>query len=418
MTITTTPRTIIGLRAENFKRIQAIDITPDPTNPIVAISGANAQGKSSVLDAIWSTLQTADANRATGTTKHIRDGADTARVQVTFDDITVTRTWSAKGTSKLEVTANDTGAKFTSPQQLLDSLMGKLTFDPLAFTRMSSKEQTTTLASMVNIGIDLDQVSAERKNLFTQRTDVGRDIKALGELPTVDPTLPAEEVTASEILAQITEANGITLGRSNLTNEIDRSTDLLDDYAQQILNLQNLMEQEGERNQSLRAQLAELPEAPNVDDLNRQLSLVEDTNQRIRGNQTARDLHQRHHDLTSQRDHLTAEINALDEAKANALAAAKFPLPGLSFNDDGITYNGQPLAQASTAEQLRVSCALAAATNPSIRVMRVTDGSLLDTASRQALADIATEHGFQIWMELVDESGDIGIVIEDGQVKE
>lgn len=417
MTIATTPRTIVGFKAENFKRLNVVEINPDPDNPIVAISGANAQGKSSILDAIWSALSTTAANRALNTTKPVRDGADTARVQITFDDITVTRTWTAKGTTKLEVTANDTGAKFSSPQQLLDSLMGKLTFDPLAFTRMSVKDQTATLLELVDLGIDLNQVDADRKRLYDERTQVGRDIKALGELPAVDPTLPTEEVAASEILAQITEANAATFRRDNLTNEINRSMDLMDGYAQQILNLQNLIRQEDEHNQLLRAQLAELPDAPNVDHLNQQLSLVEETNQRIRGNQSARDLHQRHHDLTAQRGHLTAEITALDAAKNDALAAAEFPLPGLSFDDDGITYNGQPFAQASTAEQLRVSCALAAATNPSIRIMRVTDGSLLDEASRQALANIAATHGFQVWMELVDETGEIGIVIEDGQVK-
>ncbi|MHC9789052.1 hypothetical protein ACQX0C_11065 [Corynebacterium diphtheriae] len=56
--------------------------------------------------------------------------------------------------------------------------------------------------------------------------------------------------------------------------------------------------------------------------------------------------------------------------------------------------------------------------NPNIRVMRVSDGSLMDSESQKILSDIATETGFQVWVELVDETGEHGIVIEDGQVRE
>ena len=49
-------------------------------------------------------------------------------------------------------------------------------------------------------------------------------------------------------------------------------------------------------------------------------------------------------------------------------------------------------------------------------MIRVTDGSLLDTASRDALADLARAYGAQVWIELVDETGQVGVVIEDGTV--
>ena len=45
---------IISLHAENFKRLSAVDITPQ--GDLVVLSGANEQGKSSVLDAIMSAL--------------------------------------------------------------------------------------------------------------------------------------------------------------------------------------------------------------------------------------------------------------------------------------------------------------------------------------------------------------------------
>ncbi len=59
---------------------------------------------------------------------------------------------------------------------------------------------------------------------------------------------------------------------------------------------------------------------------------------------------------------------------------------------------------------------MAMALNPKIRVIRITDGSLLDSENLALIEEMAGEHDFQIWIEKVDESGSVGITIEDGQV--
>ncbi|MHC9706574.1 hypothetical protein ACQXY9_11175, partial [Corynebacterium diphtheriae] len=59
-----------------------------------------------------------------------------------------------------------------------------------------------------------------------------------------------------------------------------------------------------------------------------------------------------------------------------------------------------------------------------VDVLHLVDKVLLNTTATQnleyikILSDIATETGFQVWVELVDETGEHGIVIEDGQVRE
>ena len=60
---------IIQLQIENFKKIKAIQITPE--NNTVIVGGRNAQGKSSVLDAIFATLGGRAGNTAD---RPIRDG--------------------------------------------------------------------------------------------------------------------------------------------------------------------------------------------------------------------------------------------------------------------------------------------------------------------------------------------------------
>ena len=64
----------------------------------------------------------------------------------------------------------------------------------------------------------------------------------------------------------------------------------------------------------------------------------------------------------------------------------------------------------------RVSVAMAMALNPEVRVIRITDGSLLDSENLRVIGEMASAGDFQVWVERVDESGKVGITIEDGEV--
>lgn len=70
------------------------------------------------------------------------------------------------------------------------------------------------------------------------------------------------------------------------------------------------------------------------------------------------------------------------------------------------------------AQQLRASIAIASAMNPKLRVIRVRDGSLLDSDSMALLAGFAEANDMQVWVETVQSGRPGAIVIEDGQVQE
>src|SRR5690349_13433893 len=122
---------IVRLAAENFKRLRAVEITPEGN--IIEIRGPNAAGKSSVLDAIWCALGGASVLPA----KPIRRGAETARIELDIGDYIVTRRFTPAG-SRLIVEAKS-GARLREPQRILDELIGAISFDPLAFARMEPR---------------------------------------------------------------------------------------------------------------------------------------------------------------------------------------------------------------------------------------------------------------------------------------
>lgn len=400
---------IIQLTASNIKRLRAVEITPDSTLQVVG--GRNAQGKSSVLDAIW--LALGGGKAAKETSLPIRDGENHASVTLDLGDLIVTRTWTKKGTT-LKVSSHD-GATYSSPQSMLDALVGRLSFDPLAFTRLSARDQREELIKLVDLDVDVDALDAERSQVFAERAEIGRQGKAIGEV-TVDADLPETETSASEIISRIRAAEDanrdIELAQRSLQESAEASSDLAYRISQ--------LEQELEASKSAQASLSEwLTRHQKVDTspLEEDLAGIEDTNAKIRANNLAREKANQQAAFRAAYEEATATIADLDSRKAAALAAAKFPVPGLGFDESGVTYQGVPFSQASSAEQIRVSLAMAMALNPKLRVLRILDGSLLDADGLALIREQAEAGDFQLWVERVGDADEGAVIIEDGTVQ-
>ena len=77
-------------------------------------------------------------------------------------------------------------------------------------------------------------------------------------------------------------------------------------------------------------------------------------------------------------------------------------------------FDGIPFDQVNTAEQLRISVAIAAAMNPKLKVMLIRHGNDLDAESFALLGVLAAENGLQVWIERI-EGGKGAVIIEDGR---
>lgn len=112
----------------------------------------------------------------------------------------------------------------------------------------------------------------------------------------------------------------------------------------------------------------------------------------------------------------TVSINKVIEQRQKVLESTPMPIPGLTFDDNELIYNGIPLIQCSDGEKLMVSMAISMALNPTLRVLRIKDGSLLDAGNRQILKKMIKDQDYQLWFESVDDTGKVGIYIEEGHV--
>lgn len=430
---------ILRLTSKNVKRLRAVEIAPDGN--VVVIGGRNAQGKTSVLDSILYAL----GGKEVACREPVRRGAERAEVRCDLGDLIVTRTFTATGGGNLTV-ENKEGERLGSPQRKLDDLVGRLSFDPLAFSRMDSKSQAETLRSLV--GLDFATLDGQRAALFEARTEVNREGKALrarfDAIPAVEPDTPETEVSSAEVLKELDAAQALNAihaterqyvadaenGLKNAETALRVATSQADQTREEIARLQRRLAQEEaatarakkdcddaryttEESRRKAATLVDIDLAP----IKARLASNDDTNRKVREKRARATLEKDLEDKRAESAALTAEIEAIDARKQEAVASAKFPVEGLGFDfaDGGVTFGGLPFDQASSAEQLRVSVAIGLALNPTLRVLLIRDGSLLDEFSLAMIAEMAEKHDGQLWIEQVSADG-ATVVIEDGSV--
>ena len=209
---------IIKLSVENFMRLAAIEIEPDGST--VLITGKNENGKTSILNSIWSALAGGEAAREIK--KPIREGMQRAEIRLDLGDFIVTRTFTGNGKTKLKV-ENGEGATYKSPQALLDSFVGRLSFDPLAFANLPEREQAATLREMT--GIDTSKHDERREGYYEARTSHNRRAgeyadKLKGRAEPSDD-LPTTEIKMSDILDELRDAEAEERENRDTRDELD-----------------------------------------------------------------------------------------------------------------------------------------------------------------------------------------------------
>lgn len=430
---------VIKLISENVKGLKAVEIIPDDTLQI--ISGKNGQGKSSVMDSIWLALGGSEAIRGSNTSKAIRNGEDSAMVELDLGDIVVTRKWTSNDKSSLKVKSKD-GSQFKSPQTMLNSLIGRLSFDPLSFSNLDNKTQVETLMNLIDLEKSPIEFDKEKKELFDERALINKDIKNIklqlsnNELEDAE-SIPDEEIISTDIIKQIQDVQDITtiqnekksklqinkMQLTSLENERVSCNNEIASLEAQIELIKNKKADIDSKESRLVKVIKELREeiestvAPNINELNERLLKVEETNSKVRMKKKITEFKQNLENKTKQSSDLTQKMKDIELEKEEAIKNANFPIEGLSVDESGVLLNQVPLSQCSSAERLKVSMSIAMSLNPKLRVIRIMDGSLLDSTNLELIRQMAGEKDYQIWVEQVDESGTSGIVIEDGEIK-
>jgi predicted ATP-dependent endonuclease of OLD family len=399
---------VIRLEVENVKRLKAAEIYPH--GDLVVVGGQNEQGKSSLLDSILYGLGGARALPP----RPVRRGASSAEIVVDLGELVVTRKIAVTGETTLVVSNRD-GVKCKKPQEILDRLVGELTFDPLKFANMDAKSQLETLRKMV--GLDFSEIDSKRKAMYDERTLANRAARDLqGELKAhrYDPSLPKEETSVNQIVEQLARGKHLLARQSELGVTCESFRREIQELEAQLESAKQDLVAAEVKLSAIKEEVAKLP---NQEDVTRQLADIEATNRGVRANLAYTELKRKSTAADVRVLALTTSIEELDAKKKQMVADAKFPIEGLGMGDDQVLLHGVPFSQASSAERTCASVAMGIAMNPKLRVLLIRDGSLLDQKHLELVAKLAADAGTQVWMERVGEGKECQVIIEDGEVR-
>jgi predicted nuclease with TOPRIM domain len=370
---------ITAVQVSNFKRVRDVRITPDADRALVLIGGRNAQGKSSVLDALTAAL----GGKKSQPADPVRHGADEAEIIVQLDGgLTIRRVIEKSGESRLEV--RDEMGAMKAPQTVLDKIVSGRFLDPLAFLAMPPKEQRASLMKLIPDADRIAGLNEKRERAFSKRTEVGRDLtRAEGELArlpelTVESPIDVAELTAEAKRLAEKQRAGDGLGAAHkqcqaetvqlaeklkATNaEIDRLEAQLAEAKKRGVALAEEVglcsAREAEAKAKLDAAAKEWAEllAHRVQ-VDADLARAGERNGKVYAARAQMERRAETADtvtkLTKEREDLTKVIETIDQRKAAILGAAKLPVDGLGIDDDGITLG----ASRSSRRALPSGCA-------------------------------------------------------------
>jgi len=409
---------VISIEVRNVKRINAVRMEFGDDNLLV-VGGNNGHGKTSLLDSLWYCL----AGKKAFPSKLVRDGEEEALVQIETEDLIIRRVETAEGRGSLVVTSRD-GKRLPRPQAILDKLLGSLTFDPMAFMRLSEKEQARQVREVV--GLDTTVLEKRREVLYDSRTVEGREvIRLTGYIDTLVDTigLPADEISISGLMSslkEMTEKNEAAAGAQTdndvICSRMDTGREHIVRLERQLVEARELM---GKLEEERLVSVVALDNNQPVDttDLEGQITDAEETNKLVRANHEITRATVEKKAAEERVVEISQNIGSIDAEIKALLEAAIFPVEGLAFGDDMLTYNGIPFKQASSAEHLRISTAMGLALTPDLRLMLVREGSLLDDTGLALLAKLAKEMDGQILLEKVGKDKVCSVIIEDGMIE-
>lgn len=425
--------TILGLQAENVRKLKVISIHP-PAVGVVKIKGRNAAGKSSTLDAIEMAL----SGKAAQPARPIRDGETSAVVVADLGGkFSVKRTWTANNKTYLTVERRegDTRMVVAKPAEFLESIVGAgIGFDPLAFTGKKPAEQVQTLLDVLQLPEDPREIDARRQAIYNERTLANREVKrlegAVASAPQVPADTPEAEVPMADLAGEYEAKQAQYRDNEATRRNHQRAVDKKNAANAQVEHLRDLLidaeavlAEATMEETDLRAKVEALQD-PDIESIRQRMATIEQTNAAVRQRAARAVLVGELKAVEGKAAGLSQRIAALDEQKAMLFQQAKLPVEGLSICDDAkggyvVTYHGIPIQDCSSSEQLRISMALAMALSPQVRVVLVREGSLLDEEAKATLEAIAQERGYQIWLEVVSTDPEDGaFIIEDGEVVE
>lgn len=395
------------LEIENVKRVKAVKIEPT-ANGLTIIGGNNNQGKTSVLDAIAWALG-GDKYRPS---QAQREGSVIPpNLHIVMNNGLVVERKGKNGTLKV---TDPEGQK--AGQQLLNEFVEQLALDLPKFMEASDRDKAGILLKIIGIGDQLTSLEKEEKELYSERTYIGRTAdqkeKYAKEQPYF-PDAPSVPVSAAELIRQqqeILAQNGENQRKRERRHQLEQEMQSITDQIQGLLRKQSELEADLKIARSASEDLQD----QSTTELEQNIADIEEINRKVRANLDKDKAEEDAKGYREQYNTLTAKIQEIREKKMELLKGADLPLPGLTVEDGELLYNGQKWDNMSGSEQLKVSTAIVRRLNPNCGFVLMDKLEQMDLNTLQEFGRWLEAEGLQAIATRVSTGEECSIVISDG----
>ena len=447
---------IVALEVANFMKLRQMKILLKRKG-LTQVTGRNGAGKSTLVRFIEWMLDGPTSIPAKLKKNLVRNGADRAWGQLELKDdamghFLVTRSVTRGGTQDLDIIDKTNGDRVKNQQKWLKDLITGLSFDPLLFAQMDTEDQIEELKRLAVVDLDFDAFAeADKADTEARRKEGQERDRVQAQVDTFNTDelvdLPPQKFDEAAIFTKLSEANEtyrkaqdinnakrelgaaaarIGLEKIEVRRRIERRDEDITRLEAELKKAREERKQLGKdeadiqkRHEAAEKAFNDAPVGETVD--------VEAISAELRKAQR----YNRLIDVRAQYDALNAElenrrrawfaaddrIKAREKLRAEAIANAKLPVKGLTFDERQVYFDRNPLGSLGEGEQIRISTLLGIHMNPKLQAMCIQHGEALDEDGLAIIEKLAVEHDFQIVMARVETSGNVGIVIEDGMVK-
>lgn len=406
------------LELENVKKIKAVALTPS-ANGLTIIGGNNAQGKTSVLDAICWAL---GGNKYKPSNPQNDASVIPPNLNITLSNGLVVERTGKNSTLKVTDPNGNKGG-----QQLLDEFIEQLAIDLPKFMESSSKDKANTLLQIIGVGDQLALLEKEEKELYNERLAIGRiadQKKKFAKEQEYYQDAPKDLVSPSELIQkqqEILAKNGENQRKRENVARIQQDVTF---FTQEVNSLRIQLKNKEEQ---LRISLEDLEIAKkdavdlideSTEELEQSIANIDEINRKVRANLDKEKAEDEAREYERQYESLTCKITEVRDSKTELLKGAQLPLEGLSVEDGELTYNNQKWDNMSGAERLKVSTAIVRKLNPKCGFVLLDKLECMDMDTLNEFGRWLEDEGLQAIATRVSTGDECSIIIEDGYVKE
>ncbi len=412
---------VAKIEITDFKGIAKLEARP---GALTVVSGANGEGKTSVIDAIRAAFEGGHDAAL------IRSGAKKAEVSLTLEDGTIIKRSVTPKASTVDVTTKD-GDKKAAAATYVKSLASGIALDPIAFLAMPPKKRAEYLLEtssvrftheelkaidVVSDDVNIEGLDKVRKDIYewrrvaNVRTDEAeKQVKALkSALPEDMDTdfiaeakkVADEHAEAKARLANL-EATANAEWETYKSETEERYRVMIDELKKQIA------AKEQERDETLKqsreewsqeknkATMEALREVEGLSAKRRELEAKADEQRRgltLKGElESARKRMEQHNSEAQKHDRA---LKALDELKAKKLA--EDGIEGVEVVDGDIHVDGIPFDKLNTQRQYEMAFQLASRGLGQLPIMICDRAESFDDENWQQFCEVAKESGIQV----------------------